>query len=102
MAAVREKILWKGLWAACGKEDGMPVLSPLSMVSTHFIHRISTTVDGSRCLSFAALYPSAIFLRISSRLRLNSASSCIMVSIRPQAEMAVVWSVRSNNRAIRL
>ena len=47
-------------------------------------------------------YPSMIFLRISPMLRLNSASSFIMASIRPQAEMAVVWSERSKRMAIRL
>ena len=80
--AAPEKSLWRGLWSGCGQGRSLFVLSPLSLLSTDFVHRFSTAVEKA--------YPSVIFLRISSMLRLNSESSCIMVSIRPQAEMAVV------------
>ena len=97
-AAARRKTLWKGLWASCGKERELLLLSPLSLLSTVSVHRSSTAVDTDE----RDVYPSVIFLRMSSRFRLNSPSSFIMVSILPQAEMAVVWSVRSKRMAILL
>ena len=80
--AVPGRRLWKGLWLVSGWERRLYLLSPASLLSTVFVHRSSTAVDG--------LYPSVIFLRISSILCRNSPSSRIIVSIRPQAEMAVV------------
>ena len=99
-ASPRKK-LWKGLWFPCGQGRRLRLLSPVSLLSTLFVHDISTDVDFPCCRAGRS-YPSVIFLRMSSKFRLNSASSRIMDSIRPQAEMAVVWSVRSKRMEIRL
>ena len=73
------------LWKRQRVMPAVPAVPAFHRYCPHLFHSVS-----HRKTKLFCAYPSVIFLRISSMLRLNSESSCIMVSIRPQAEMAVV------------
>ena len=68
------------LWKRAGVMPAVPAVPALHRSCPPDIH-ISTR---------GKIYPSVIFLRMSSRLRLNAWSSPMSFSILSQAEMAVV------------
>ena len=69
------------MWKRNGVNPVIPVFQSFHRLCPLFIHLCGKNKAG---------YPSLIFFLISSRLRLNSASSLIIVSIRLQADIAVV------------
>ncbi len=83
MACIARKEMWKRGWEGGGKVSGDMHAIP-AVQSFHAGYPRSIHGCGWKN------HPSVIFFLMSSRLFLNSESSFVMVSMRPQAEMAVV------------